>query len=158
MTLNKILLIGNLGSDPEMRYIPSGSAVSNFSLAVNRRYTTSAGEQREETEWFRIAAWGQLAETANQYLQKGSKVYVEGRVASRAYTDKDGQARASIEVTAERIQFLDPKGTTYDQGALPPERSGVAPPANEIPGGPPADGPPADGPPPAEEEVEELPW
>ncbi len=153
MTLNKILLIGNLGSDPEMRYIPRGRAVSNFSLEVNRRYTTSQGEQREETEWFRIAAWGQLAETTNQYLQKGSKVYVEGRVASSAYTDKDGQARASIEVTAERIQFLDPKGTTYDQGALPPDRSGVAPPANEIP-----EGPPTDGPPPAEEEVEELPW
>ena len=153
MTLNKIMLIGNLGSDPEMRYIPSGSAVSNFSLAVNRRYTTSQGEQREETEWFRIAAWGQLAETTNQYLQKGSKVYVEGRAASSAYTDKDGQARGSIEVTAERIQFLDPKGTTYDQGAPPPDRNAAPPNADESVGGPPVDGPP-----PAEEDVEELPW
>ena len=76
MTLNKVLLIGNLGSDPEMRYTPNGNAVCDFRMAVNRRYTTGEGEQREETEWFRVTTWGRLAETVNQYLQKGQRKYL----------------------------------------------------------------------------------
>ena len=91
MSLNKILIIGNLGSDPEMRYMPSGDPVTSFSVATNRRYRTRDGDQREETEWFRISAWGRLAEITNQYLTKGSKIYVEGRLQSRSWQGQDGQ-------------------------------------------------------------------
>ena len=83
--MNKIIVIGHLGRDPEMRYLPSGQGVSNFSVATSRKYTTSSGEQREETEWFNCSAFGRLAETCNQYLTKGKQVYVEGRLSSRTY-------------------------------------------------------------------------
>lgn len=105
--LNKIMVIGNLGTDPEMRYTPSGSAVTNFSLATNRSYTTSDGERREETEWFRIVAWNQLAEQANQYLSKGRKAYVEGRLHSSSWEGQDGQTRFRNEIIANTILFLD---------------------------------------------------
>jgi len=104
--MHKILVIGNVGSDPEMRYTPNGSAVTSFSVATNRRYTTSAGEQKEETEWFRVSAWNKLAETCNQYVVKGMKVYVEGRVSSSAWTDQEGQARSSLEINCTEVQFL----------------------------------------------------
>ena len=104
--MHKILVIGNVGSDPEMRYTPNGSAVTSFSVATNRRYTTSAGEQKEETEWFRVSAWNKLAETCNQYVVKGMKVYVEGRVSSSACTDQEGQARSSLEINCTEVQFL----------------------------------------------------
>ena len=83
--MNKIIVIGHLGRDPEMRYLPSGQGVSNFSVASSRKYTTSSGEQREETEWFNCSAFGRLAETCNLYLTKGKQVYVEGRLSSRTY-------------------------------------------------------------------------
>ena len=118
MTLNKVILIGNLGSDPEMRYTPNGAAVCEFSMAVNRRYTTGDGEQREETDWFRVTSWGKLAETVNQYLQKGRKAYVEGRISSSAYTDREGQPRASLEVTAQTVQFLDFAGGSWLRGRI----------------------------------------
>jgi len=104
--MHKILVIGNVGSDPEMRYTPNGSAVTSFSVATNRRYTTSAGEQKEETEWFKVSAWNKLAETCNQYVVKGMKVYVEGRVSSSAWTDKEGQSRSSLEINCSDVQFL----------------------------------------------------
>ena len=104
--MHKILVIGNVGSDPEMRYTPNGSAVTSFSVATNRRYTTSAGEQKEETEWFRVSAWNKLAETCNQYVVKGMKVYVEGRVSSSAWTEQEGQARSSLEINCTEVQFL----------------------------------------------------
>jgi len=107
MTMNKILIIGNLGSDPEMRYTPNGSSVTSFTVATNRRYRTSDGESREETEWFRISAWNRLAETCNQYLQRGSKVYVEGRLTSRTYVGNDGQTRVSLDVNASEVRFID---------------------------------------------------
>ena len=110
MTMNKILIIGNLGSDPEMRYTPSGDPVTNFSVATNRRYNTRDGQQRDETEWFRISAWGRLAETTNQYLSRGSKVYVEGRLSSRTYQTQNGETRVSLDVTAQEVRFLDPRG------------------------------------------------
>ncbi len=103
---NKIIVIGHLGRDPEMRYVPSGNPVTNFSVATSRRYTTPDGESREETEWFRIDAWGRLAEQANQYLAKGRLVYVEGRFRSRTYQANDGQMRVSNEITATEIRFL----------------------------------------------------
>ena len=125
MSLNKILIIGNLGSDPEMRYMPSGDPVTSFSVATNRRYRTRDGEQREETEWFRVNAWGRLAEITNQYLTRGSKVYVEGRLQSRSWQGQDGQTRFSNEIRASEIQFLDPRGQVsgdaggYGGGAPP---------------------------------------
>ena len=100
MSLNKMLLIGNLGGDPEMRYTANGSPVTTFSVATNRRYKTRDGEQREETEWFRVVTWNQLAETCNQYLTKGRRVYVEGRLKSDTWTGQDGQTRFTNEINA----------------------------------------------------------
>jgi single-strand DNA-binding protein len=107
--LNKIMLIGNLGRDPEMNYTPSGVAVTKFSLAVSRNIKASTGEKREETEWFNIVAWRQLAETCNTYLRKGSKVYIEGRLTQRKYTDKNGVERTAIDVVANEMEMLTPK-------------------------------------------------
>lgn len=104
--MNKVTIIGNLGSDPEMRYTPSGQSVTQFSVATNRRYTAPDGERREETEWFRVNTYGRLADVANQYLTKGQQVYVEGRLRSSAYVGRDGQPRASLDVHASDIQFL----------------------------------------------------
>ena len=103
---NKITIIGNLGTDPEMRYTPSGSAVTSFRIAVNRTYTTASGERREDTEWFTVNAWNQLAEQVNQYLTKGRQVYVEGRLNSRTWTGQDGQQRFNNEITANQVVFL----------------------------------------------------
>ena len=104
--MNKIIVIGNLGSDPEMKYTPNGQAVTSFSVASNRKYTTGAGEQREETEWFRASAFGKLAETCNQYLTKGQQVYLEGRLRSRTYTTQGGETRHTNEVNVTDVQFL----------------------------------------------------
>jgi|TARA_X000001036_G_scaffold176179_1_gene166737 single-strand DNA-binding protein len=107
LSLNQILLIGNCGSDPEMRYTPNGSMVVNFSLAVNNYRNGSDGEQIQETEWFRIACWNKTAESVNQFLQKGSRCFVEGRFRSSTYTANDGTQKQSNEVTAFRVIFLD---------------------------------------------------
>ncbi len=109
--LNKIMVIGNVGTDPEMRYTPSGSPVTSFRLATNRRYNTQDGERREETEWFTIVAWSQLAEQVNQYLSKGRRAYVEGRLHSHSYQGNDGQTRFTNEIIADRVLFLDRAGT-----------------------------------------------
>lgn len=106
MILNKIIVIGHLGRDPEMRYTPNGQSVTSFSVASSRRYTTAAGERREETEWFNIAAWGRLGELCNQYLTKGRQVYVEGRLRSRSFEGRDGQQRFVNEIYLTDIQFL----------------------------------------------------
>jgi len=108
--LNKIQLIGNLGKDPEMSYTEAGAAVTKFSLAVNRRYKDQEGERREETTWFNVTAFNQLAELMNTYLHKGSKVYIEGRMTSRKYTDKEGIERTTWDVVANEMEMLDPKG------------------------------------------------
>jgi len=107
LSLNQILLIGNCGSDPEMRYTPNGAMVVNFSLAVNSYRNGSDGEQIQETEWFRIACWNKTAESVNQFLQKGSRCFVEGRFRSSTYTANDGTQKQSNEVTAFRVIFLD---------------------------------------------------
>ena len=132
---NKITIIGNLGTDPEMRYMPSGDAVTSFSVATNRRYRTRDGEQRDETEWFRVNAWGRLAETTNQYLEKGSLVYVEGRLSSRPWQTQDGQLRAGNEIFAQELKFLPRSGQMQGGG-----------------GGYPGDGPPVD------DDADDLPW
>ncbi len=105
--MNKMLLIGNVGADPEMRYTPNGNPVTTFRVATSRRYTTAEGEQREETEWFRVSAWNRLAETCNQYVTKGMKVYVEGRLKSDEWVGQDGEKRFGMEITANDVRFLD---------------------------------------------------
>jgi single-strand DNA-binding protein len=115
VTLNKIMVIGNVGNDPEMRYTPNGNPVTTFSLATNRRYTTSGGEQREETEWFRVVAWNKLAEQCNQYVTKGMRVYAEGRLKSDKWTGNDGQDRFTNEINAFQVLFLD-RATAAEPG------------------------------------------
>lgn len=116
--LNKIMLIGNLGSDPEMSYTQGGKAVTKFNIAVNRRVRDrESGERKEETQWFRIVAWDQLAETCNTYLHKGSKIYIEGRMTSRKYVNKDNIEVTAWEVTASEMEMLDPKGAMQGAGA-----------------------------------------
>ena len=107
VSLTKIMLIGNLGTDPEMRFTPSGTPVASFSLATNRVYTTSDGERKQETEWFRVSAWRKQAESCNQFLTKGQRVYVEGSLRTRTWEDRDGQRRVTLEVNADRVLFLD---------------------------------------------------
>ena len=114
----KVVIVGNLGTDPEMRYMPDGTAVTNFSVATNRRWTDrSSGEPREETTWFRVSAWRQQAELANEYLSKGRQVLVEGRLkpdpqtgGPRTWTGQDGTVRASYELTADVIRFIGGRG------------------------------------------------
>ncbi len=114
--LNKIMLIGNLGRDPEMTYTPSGTPLTKFSLAVSRRRKDQSGERVEETTWFNVVAWERLAETCNTYLHKGSKVYIEGRMTSRKYTNKDNVEMTAWEVTANDMQMLDPKDSRPSGG------------------------------------------
>ncbi len=102
----QLILIGNLGSDPELRYTADGTPVASFSVAVNRTWTKEDGSHGDETTWFRVTAWRKLAETVNQYLKKGRQVLVVGRVSARGYVGADGTPRASLEVTAETIRFL----------------------------------------------------
>jgi single-strand DNA-binding protein len=105
-SLNKVFLIGNLTRDPELRYIPSGSAVATFTVAVNRVYKTQTGEKKEQTSFVRVVVWGRRAEVCGEYLSKGSPVFVEGRLQSREWEAQDGQKRSTIEVIADNIQFL----------------------------------------------------
>jgi single-strand DNA-binding protein len=122
-SLNKIMLIGNVGSDPEMRYTPNGKAVTSFRMATNYRYVGSDGERREETEWFRVNVWGRQAENCNQFLSKGRRVYVEGRLRSQNWEGQDGQMRTSLEVSANRVIFLDraAPASLPEEGELEPE-------------------------------------
>jgi len=122
----KVIIVGNLGGDPEMRYTPSGQAVTNFSVATNRRWTGSDGQLQEETVWFRVATWGKLAETCNQYLSKGRQVFCEGRLTvdretgnPRVWQDQSGNWRASYELTAFDVRFLGQRGDggDYNQGS-----------------------------------------
>ena len=105
--LNKLMVIGNVGRDPEMRYTADGNAMTTFSVATNHVYTAADGERREETEWFSVVAWRKLAEQCSQFLQKGRRVYVEGRLRSRSWDAPDGQRRFRNEIIAERVLFLD---------------------------------------------------
>ena len=125
--MNKVMLIGNVGRDPELKYLPtSGSANANFSLAVSRRWTDkNTSERKEETTWFNIVAWNQLAETCSQYVHKGDKLFVEGRFTSRKYTDKDGIERTTFDVIITDMEMLTPKGTGgRAPDEAPPARAG----------------------------------
>jgi single-strand DNA-binding protein len=105
-SVNKVILMGNLGRDPEVRYLPSGDPIANVTIATSRRYKNKAGEPIEETEWHRVAFFGRLAEIASQYLKKGNPVYVEGRIRTNKYTDKDGIEKFSTEIVANEMQLL----------------------------------------------------
>ncbi len=136
----KITIIGNLGGDPEMRYMPDGTPVTSFSVATNRRWKNSDGSQGEETVWFRVSAWRRLAETTNQYLSKGRQVFVEGRLTPdratggpRIWTANDGTPRASYEITALEVKFLSGGGQPGgDAGATAaPSGATASPPVEE---------------------------
>ena len=120
---NKIMVIGNLGSEPELRYTPTGKPVCSFRLATNRRWTDAEGESREETEWFTVTCWGKLGETVNQYLAKGRLAFVEGRVTLREWEGQDGQKRSRMEITVTEVKFLDRTGSApaADDGDVAPE-------------------------------------
>jgi single-strand DNA-binding protein len=104
--LNKVMIIGNLGRDPEMRYTPSGRAVTSFTVATSRIWNSPDGERHEETEWFNVVAWGKLAETCKQVLVKGQQVYVEGRLQTRRWEDQEGRKHFSTEIVADRMLML----------------------------------------------------
>jgi single-strand DNA-binding protein len=106
MSFNKIIIVGNLGRDPELRYTPQGNAVCNFSMATNEKRRDKAGELQDITTWFRVTLWGRQAENASKYLQKGSAVYIEGRLRVDEWTDRDGNARQTLDVNATDMQFL----------------------------------------------------
>lgn len=116
MSFHTVIIVGNLGRDPEMRYTPSGQPVTSFSVASSRSYNNTNGEKVDETIWFRVTAWGKLAETCNQYLHKGSKVLVEGRLTPdknggpRVWTKQDGTPGASFEINASTVRFLSTRG------------------------------------------------
>ena len=110
--LNKIMLIGNLGRDPELQVTSDGTPVTRFSLAVSRSYKSRNGEAKEETEWFNIAAWRNLAEICEKYLHKGSKVYIEGRITQRKYTDREGVQRTAVDVIANDMKMLDSRSAS----------------------------------------------
>jgi single-strand DNA-binding protein len=114
--LSKIILIGNLGKDPEMKYTQQGTPVTSFNVAVGRISKTADGQQKEETDWYRVSAWRKLAEITNEYLRKGSKVYVEGRLSTREWQGQDGQSRTSLEVEASEVIMLDTKAQSEALG------------------------------------------
>jgi single-strand DNA-binding protein len=120
-TVNKVILIGRLGADPEIRYTPSGRAVANFRIATNETWKNKDGQQQERTEWHTIVIWDKQAEIAAEYLKKGSRVYIEGRLQTRSWEGQDGAQRRTTEVVAQRMQMLDKKGTAQDESYVPEE-------------------------------------
>jgi single-strand DNA-binding protein len=104
--VNKVILIGNLGADPELRHIPSGNAVCEFRLATSERWTDKSGQKQERTEWHRVIAWGKLGELCSKYLSKGRQAYIEGRIQTRSWEDKDGNKRYTTEIVANDVRFL----------------------------------------------------
>jgi single-strand DNA-binding protein len=136
--LNKVILIGNLGRDPELRYTQSGQAVANFTLATNESWTNRNGEREERTEWHRIVAWAKLAEICGEYLSKGKQVYVEGRLQTREWEDKEGNKRHTTEIKADKLLMLGSRGDPVNQGPDDRGRGGGhgeqgPPPGDDIP-------------------------
>lgn len=128
---SKALVMGNLTRDPELRYIPTGTAVTNFTVAVNRRYTPPGGETKEEVSFIPVVVWGKQAENCNQYLKKGSPVFVDGDIRQRSYETPDGQKRSVIEVVANTVQFL--SGRPQEEKAIPEEEIEKIPPETDLP-------------------------
>ncbi len=123
-SVNKVILIGNLGRDPELRYTPGGTPVANYSIATTERWRNAEGEMQEHTEWHNIVAWRRLAEIAGEYLHKGSRVYIEGRIRTRSWEGQDGQKRYRTEIITNNMMMLDAKGDTTAQAG---DESGFEP-------------------------------
>ncbi len=128
-SVNKAILIGNLGRDPEIRYTPSGQAVASFTIATTDKWRDKEGQLQERTDWHNIVCWGKQAELANQYLKKGRPVYIEGRIQNRSYDDKEGNKRYISEVVVQRLQFLggrpgESTGQQQETPEIPPETAG----------------------------------
>jgi single-strand DNA-binding protein len=140
-SVNKAILIGNLGADPEVRYLPSNDAITNIRIATTEQWKDKGGEKQERTEWHRVVFFGKLAEIAGEYLKKGSQVYVEGRIQTRKWQDKDGQDRYTTEIVAEKMQMLGARGSSagfevVDREAdAPAAGKGAAKTAAKKPGG-----------------------
>lgn len=135
MSFNKIILVGNLGRDPELRYTPQGTPVCSFSLATNeRRKDRTTGENNDVTIWFRVTLWGRQAETASQYLQRGRPVYIEGRLRVEEWTDRDGKQRHTLEVHATDMQFIGGGGAKDEGTAAPSARAAAAAPEPSMSG------------------------
>jgi single-strand DNA-binding protein len=133
--VNKVILVGNLGQDPEVRYMPNGNAVANVSIATSETWKDkSSGEQQERTEWHRVVFFRRLAEIVGEYLKKGSKIYVEGRLQTRKWQDKNGQDRYTTEIVADQMQMLDSRGggsADFDNRGAAPSNSAPPPPQDE---------------------------
>ena len=121
MSINKVILVGNLGKDPELRYTPSGVPVATFPIATSERFKDRSGQQQERTEWHNIVAWRQLAEICGKYLHKGKQVYLEGKIQTRKYQDRDGNDRYITEIVADQMQMLGSRG---DEGGFSSQRGG----------------------------------
>ena len=134
MSLNKCMIIGNLGRDPEMRYTPNGQAVTQFTVATNRNHKDQQGEWVKETEWFRVVVWAQQAERAAENLRKGNKVYVEGRIQTRQWEDQTGQKRYTTELVANQVTSLERRDRDEEAGDYPPFPGGAS---GERPSAPP---------------------
>jgi single-strand DNA-binding protein len=131
-SVNKVILIGNLGRDPEVRYLPNGDAVANISIATTETWKDKGGEKQEKTEWHRVSMFSKLAEIAGEYLKKGSQVYIEGRLETRKWTDKEGHERSTTEIRADRMQMLGSRSGGSERMApqeddAPPRPAAAAP-------------------------------
>lgn len=136
-SINKVILIGNLGGDPEVRYTPSGTAVANFTIATTEQWTSKDGKKEEKTEWHKIVAWGRLGEICGEYLHKGKQVYIEGKLQTRSWEDRDGNKKYTTEIIAFTMQMLGPKGRDGDSSGRmserPPVEEPLSIPDDEIP-------------------------
>jgi single-strand binding protein len=132
--VNKAILVGRLGADPEVRYTQDGTMVTNLRLATSERWKDKSGERAERTEWHRIVTFGKLAEICGNYLSKGSLIYIEGRIQTRSWEDRDGNKRYTTEIVALNMQMLEPKGQEREQTAEPPPQTGSEPiPESDVP-------------------------
>ncbi|MGE3611634.1 MAG: single-stranded DNA-binding protein [Bacteriovoracaceae bacterium] len=131
MSVNKVILLGRLGQDPELKYTPGGSPVCNFSMATTEAWTDKSGQKQEKTEWHRIVVWGKLAELCNQYLGKGRQAFVEGRLQTRAWDDKDGNKRYTTEILANTVQFIGGATASTNNNAVDTSYAQAAPAAQD---------------------------
>lgn len=125
-SFNKVIIVGYLGRDPELRYTPNGTAVCDFSVATTEKRRDAAGEATDITTWFRVSVWGKQGETVNQYLAKGRQVYVEGRLRQEEYTDREGNRRTALQVNANEVHFLGSRGDDAPAAAAKPASSGAS--------------------------------
>tara|TARA_B100000925_G_C22006036_1_gene473729 strand:+ start:1335 stop:1793 length:459 start_codon:yes stop_codon:yes gene_type:complete len=130
MSVNKVIILGRLGQDPELKYTPGGAAVCNFSLATSESWTDKSGQKQEKTEWHRIVVWGKLAELCNQYLTKGRQAFVEGKLQTRSWDDNNGQKRYMTEINASTVQFIGGASATTGQREQVPHSADNAAPSD----------------------------